>query len=176
MENSRRRWRAGARIGWFVLTGAALLVATQARASNNCPWLNEATASGLLGGAANGTYVVQIGHAPSCTFIEQSGKLLRTLQVSVEMAHDPHPHLLSVVTEACGSSAPLALLAVGNEAVSCAYESRSIRRGRRVVGRVRDRIFVVTLGSSVKNDPVLTPDMLEIKSDTAAAEISGNLF
>lgn len=153
-----------------------MFLATQARASNKCPWLNEATASGLLGGAANGTYVTETGRAPVCTFTERSGDMDRTLQVSVETARDPHSRLLSIVSATCGSKTLLPLQAIGNEAVSCAYDSHTAKRGRHVLGRVRDQIFDITLSSSSKNDPVLTPDMLEMKIETAAAQISGNLF
>ena len=43
-------------------------------------------------------------------------------------------------------------------------------------GRVRDQIFVITLSTSSKRDPVLTPAMLEMKIGTAAEQVAGSLF
>lgn len=176
MGNSHGRRFAESRVAPCVLAGAVLFLAAQARASNSCPWLNGATASGLLGGAANGIYADETGHPKACTFTERSGKLVRTLQVSVESASDPHSRLLSMVSARCGSKAQLPLKGIGNEAVSCAFDSHTVKRGWHVLGRVRDQIFLITLGSSIKNDPVLTPDMLEKKIETAAAQVSGSLF
>lgn len=176
MGNSLGRRPIGCRFGWCVLMGAALFLAAQARAANKCPWLNEATASGLLGGAATGTYIDEAGRPKACTFTERSAKLVRTLQVSVETVRDPHSRLISMVGATCGLQKASPIQAIGNEAVGCAYDSHNVKRGWHVLGRVRDQIFVISLGSSIKNDPVLTPDMTEMKSETAAAQISGNLF
>ncbi len=156
---------------WICLLGAP----TSARAANNCPWLNEATASGLLGGDAVGTYTDASGTQPAiCTFTQQAPGITRTLRLTVEIAPDP-PARLAAAERACGAdTAPLN--AIGNEAVFCAMDDRKGKLGERAVGRVRDQVFIITLNSSAKDDTILTRDVLKMRIYTAAEQISGNLF
>jgi hypothetical protein len=63
------------------------------RVANNCPWMNEATASDLVGGDAVGTFVVGQGHPSVCTFTQQAGSVTRTLQIAVEIADHPHARI-----------------------------------------------------------------------------------
>ena len=158
----------------FALSLLAMPIA--ARAENNCPWMNEATASDLVGGDAIGMYIAEKDKPAVCTFTEQSGKAIRTLQISVEVASDPHQRFLSTAKEGCGSNSPLPLQATGNEAVICAVDSHRKIVGQRAFGRVRDQIFTITLSTSIKDDPTLTPAMLKMKIDTAAEQVSGNLY
>lgn len=175
MGNSRLRF-AGKYFRACTLVGVILLTSGVARAVSHCPWLNDATASALLGGDATGAYIAEKGQPPVCTFTERSAKLMRTLQVSVTIVGHPHAQFLSMVGAACASKALSPVPAIGNEAMSCAIGMRSLKVGRRVVGRVRDQVFVVTLGTSIKSDSAFTPSMLEMKISTAAEQVSGNLF
>jgi hypothetical protein len=68
------------------------------------------------------------------------------------------------------------LKAIGNEALICAADDRKAGMGERIVGRVRDQVFTITIASSVKNDPILTRDILKTRIYTAAEQVSGNLF
>jgi hypothetical protein len=68
------------------------------------------------------------------------------------------------------------LRAIGNEALSCAADDRKGGIGERVVGRVRDQVFTITISSTLKNDPGLNRDVLRSKIYTAAEQVSGNLF
>jgi hypothetical protein len=68
------------------------------------------------------------------------------------------------------------LRAIGNEALICAADEDKKRMGERVVGRVRDQVFTITISTSLKNDPVLTSDELRSRIYTAAEQVSGNLF
>lgn len=146
-----------------------------AHAENNCPWLNEATASDLVGGDAVGTFVAAKNKPSVCTFTQNDGKVTRTLQITVEIATDPHSSYLSTLQADCrSSSAPLK--AIGNEAATCAIDRGKAVMGERVLGRVRDQVFTITLSTSIKDDPVLTPSMLKMKISLAAEQVSGNLF
>jgi hypothetical protein len=164
------------RILSLVAFGICLLAApASARAANSCPWLNEATASGLLGGSAVGTYTEGAGAQPAvCTFTQQTPGITRTLQLTVEIASDP-PARLVTVERACGADAA-PLHAIGNEAIFCAADERKGRLGERAVGRVRDQVFIITLSSSTKDDTILTRDALKTRIYTAAEQIAGNLF
>ena len=167
-------WPSGSLLNVFTLF--LLVMPIAARAENNCPWMNEATASDLVGGGAIGTYIAEKDKSAVCTFTEHSGKAIRTLQISVEVASDPHQRFLSAAKDGCGSNSQMPLQATGNEAVICALNSHRKMVGQRALGRVRDQIFIMTLSTSIKDDPTLTPAMLKMKISTAAEQVAGNLY
>jgi hypothetical protein len=154
----------------------SLIMAATACAENNCPWMNEATASDLVGGGdAVGAFAAAQGKSAVCTFTEHDRKAMRTLQISVELAGDPHASFLSTVQQGCRStSAPLK--AIGNEAVTCTIDRHKAGMGERALGRVRDQVFVVTISTTLKDDPILTSAVLKMKIGTAAEQVAGNLF
>lgn len=145
------------------------------RAANNCPWINEATASGLLGGGANGEFTpAATGQPAVCTFTQQSTEVTRTLRITVELAADPHAQL-GTVAQICGPDvAPVK--AIGNEAMVCAADGRKGATGERIIGRVRDQVFTITIGTTLKSDPILNAYALKSNVLTAAEQVSGNLF
>jgi len=146
-----------------------------AHAANNCAWLNEATASGLLGGDAVGEVTAAVPGQPTvCTFTQMTDGGKRTLRITVEIAADAHTRL-AAVEQGCGADAA-PLKAIGNEALVCAADDRKTGMGERVVGRVRDQVFTITIISTFKNDPILTRDILKTKIYSAAEQVSGNLF
>jgi hypothetical protein len=146
-----------------------------ARADNNCAWLNEATASGLLGGDATGDSHAAAGAQPAvCTFTQQSAGVKRTLRITVEIAADAHARLIAMAQN-CGIDA-FALKAIGNEAMACSADDRKAGPGERVIGRVRDQVFTITIASSLKGDPAFSRDILKTKIYTAAEQVAGNLF
>jgi hypothetical protein len=146
-----------------------------AYAANTCPWLTEATASGLIGADSTGTYVSGAGAQPAvCTFTEKSQNAERTLTITVEIAGDPHARMAAEARSCGDGAAPLN--AIGNEAVYCTADLRRGELGERAVGRVRDQVFTITLSSTMKDDPILTRDALKTRIYTAAEQVSGNLF
>jgi hypothetical protein len=145
-----------------------------AHAANNCAWINETTAGGLLGGDAVGEVSEAAGQPTVCTFTQMTAGVKRTLRVTVEIAADSHARM-SEIALGCGADAA-PLKAIGNEALVCAADDRKAGMGERVVGRVRDQVFTITIGSTLKNDPQLTRDILKSKIYTAAEQVAGNLF
>jgi hypothetical protein len=146
-----------------------------AHADNNCAWLNEATAAGLLGGDAVGDSPAPVAGQPAvCTFTQQSGAVKRTLRIVVEIATDPHARY-SALAQSCGADS-FALKAIGNEALACSADDRKAGPGERVVSRVRDQVFTITISSSLKADPTFSRDVLKAKIYTAAEQVAGNLF
>lgn len=159
----------------LILSLAIIAKPTTAHAENNCPWMNEATASELVGGDAVGAYVAAKDKPSICTFTQQTGNGSRTLQISVEVASDPHGIFLSNLQANCRSnSAPLQ--AIGNEAATCAIDRGKTVIGERALGRVRDQVFTITISTSMKDDSILTPAMLKMKIGSAAEQVAGNLF
>ena len=84
-----------------------------------CPWLNQATAAGVLGGT-----VTQVG----CIFTRGS------LELRIETAKDFESYAATCRSEA------VPLKAIGSGALACRGET-----GEQVVGRVRDRAFLVRI-------------------------------
>jgi hypothetical protein len=163
------------RLGPMLLGACMICMPVGARAANHCAWLNEATASGLLGGEAIGEVTETAAAEPIvCTFIHQDAGVKRTLRVTVELSADPHARL-NAIAQVCGSD-ETPLRAIGNEALSCAADDRKGGIGERVIGRVRDQVFTITISSTLKNDPGLNRDVLRSKIYTAAEQVSGNLF
>ncbi|MBS1805839.1 MAG: hypothetical protein JST28_21060 [Acidobacteria bacterium] len=151
------------------------LSSLSARADNACPWMNEASASGLLGGEAVGSYQAapQTGGAATCTFTQRDDKVTRTLVIQVTTTPDAAEHLRTA-RKICTSD-PLPLQAIGNEATECAANVRG-QSGEQVLGRVRDQLFMIRISSSRKDDPVLTRSALKTMVSSAAELVAGNLF
>jgi hypothetical protein len=174
MENSRFSFTRTA-LRMAMLAAVLIAWARPSKASNDCPWMNEATASGLLGGDAVGAFTDAAAGQPAvCTFTYDGQGAKRTLRITVEVTPDAHARVMAAA-QSCGSAAS-PMKAIGNEAMSCAADDRKGGPGERMMGRVRDQAFTVTIASTLKNDPELTRDALKAKIYTAAEQVSGNLF
>ncbi|MGD0548780.1 MAG: hypothetical protein ABR991_13315 [Terracidiphilus sp.] len=176
MKTVRRDFRLVFRYISPAIIGIGLLVAPNyCRAANNCPWINEATASGLLGGNAVGELTTAgAGGMNYCEFIAQSAGYKRTLRVSVEVAPDTQVKLEALVL-VCGIDA-VRLKAIGNDAFACAAIDQKSGQGERIIGRVRDQLFTIAIFTTLKNDPVLTRETLRVRINAAAELVAGNLF
>lgn len=155
----------------------SLLPSAQAavgQTSAACAWINEATASGLLGGNADVVVSEASGDQPAaCTFTEHGPGITRTLRISVETVADAHTKV-EILKKVCGPDAA-PLRAIGNEATVC-MDRADGGPGERVIGRVRDQVFTITLTSTQQGDAFLTHAMLRAKINAASEQVSGNLF
>jgi hypothetical protein len=150
-------------------------LAANCHAKNDCPWLNEATASGLLGADAVGDFTAaSTGQPAVCTFTQTAANFTRTLRITVEVTPDTHARLQAAV-QTCGKSAE-PMQAIGNEASMCSLENHNASSGEFVAGRVRDQLFTITFTTTLKDDPILTRAALKDKAHIAAEQVSGNLF
>jgi hypothetical protein len=134
----------------------ALLIATACRAEDACPYLNAATAAGVLGGA-----VVSHNSPDLCVFTHDSSEL------RIEVVTAAPPYKLS-----CGAN-PTPLKAIGNEAVACSVEEKNGRVAEQVSGRVRDHVFLVRLFTA---DRSLSRTTLRDKARSIAEQVAGILF
>ncbi|UWZ82795.1 hypothetical protein [Occallatibacter riparius] len=158
----------------IALLAIILGFSTMARAANNCPWLNEATASGILGGDATGLYEpAEAGKPATCTFAQTESGITRQLVIAVEIVAKPHDRLVELMHNCGPMSQPVP--SIGNEALRCAAADGKAH-GERVIGRVRDQIFTISITTTAERDSVLAPHELAMRSLTAAEEVSGNLF
>jgi hypothetical protein len=170
------------------------------QAEENCLWLNAATAGGVLGGAVTVSVTHANPHPPNiqpanvksgtgpmsanpsgssyagntvddsdCAFHRQP-PVVGELRIQVRTMSEPAKAFVAY-TARCGARGT-PLRAIGNEAMVCDL-NRKNSLSEQVVGRVRDRLFVIDL--SVK-DPSITQGVLREKAETSAEIVAGNLF
>lgn len=171
-----RSWRIATSVVWRVAILACVLAGSlTARAANNCPWFNEASASSILDGNAVGQYTpAAAGQLATCRFTETAGGKTRELVITVETATKPHDQLMALRSGCADTSAPLA--SIGNEALQCAMAANDTSHGERVIGRVRDQVFTIAISTTAKQDASLGPHELAMRSIIVAEQVSGNLF
>ena len=121
----------------------------------SCPWLNAATAAGVLGGPVNATF-----SRANCDFIRQDGPVVHSLRIEV-----------GNVAQCSGNATPLR--AIGNEAVACSYDGKNGQLAEQVVGRVRERAFLVRMST---NDRSVRSSVLREKARNIAEQVAGILF
>jgi hypothetical protein len=136
----------------------AIAICAAAAAQERCPWLNAATAGGVLGGEVHVTLT-----PTSCEFVRQYNGRESALRIEVAPVTAPHAQ--------CGSGA-VPVKAIGNEAVACTYTGKRGFAAEQVVGRVRDQNFLVRISS---NDPSLS-QLLRQKARNVAEQVAGILF
>jgi len=157
-----------------LLFGLATLMPIVCHGQTKCPWINEATAGGILGGTVTATANVNDHGDGVCEFSRQQGAVVYQLRVSVSMMTDIARQFPTYLAQCAPKSAPLR--AIGNEAVTCSVEGNADGYAEQVVGRVRDQAFVVTVSSSVQNDPSMTQEMRREKAHLVAEQVAGILF
>ena len=124
-----------------------------------CPWLNAATAAGVLGGETR-TAVT----ATSCEFEHRAGNHEIRLRIEVKPSSASH--------EQCPpGGAPLK--GIGNEATACSYRGKPGWIAEQVTGRVRDRAFLVRIAT---DDRSRSPQGLREQARNIAEEVAGILY
>lgn len=141
----------------FVTFAALTLV----RAEQICPWLNSATASGVLGGSVTTT----VTQSTTCEFVRK-GAVTYTLRIEVTNTAD----FKSWLTQ-CGPKAT-AVRGIGKQAVACDLTNDS-QVSAQILSRVRDRAFLVRVTANKPSAP-LQP--LRDQAHSVADQVSGNLF
>jgi len=158
----------------LLLLGLAWLVPTVCHAQAKCPWINETTARGVLGGPVTLTAKVSDHGDGVCEFSRQEGAVVHRLRISVNIMADIPKQFPMYLAQCPPKSTPLR--AVGNEAVMCSVRETGDQSTERVVGRVRDQAFVVSVVSSVPEDPSMTQQMRREKANLVAEQVAGILF
>jgi len=167
----------GPKKAWLKWTLLASLIFVSARGKaeeGHCAWLNDATASGVL----NGPVTLDLETAPDdatiCVFTNlKTAKDYSALRIMVQPLADATKAVRSHESQ-CTSPA-VALKAIGNEAVSCSADV-GYSRGEQVIGRVRDRLFSVSVSSTMAQDPLMTRELLQDKAKMIAEQVAGALF
>jgi len=150
-----------------------LAVPAAGAATQPCPWLNAATAAGVLEGpvTVSVTYFDQENTDAACEFTAKGDHTVRKLRIEVQtmkdFAHD-FPRYLAK----CGQDAK-PLRAIGNEAILCTMSRKTNQVAEQVVSRVRERAFIVDV---LSNDPAAKPDAIRDKTRKIAEQVAGFLF
>ena len=108
----------------LVFLALSLCAPALCAASENCPWLNAATAAGALKGSVTFTVTHPAADKTdaTCEFVHREGAVLSKLQIEVETMKDPSREFVSY-TAKCGRNAT-PLRAIGNEALLCSLRRR----------------------------------------------------
>ena len=156
----------------FVIAALSALSPALCRAKAKCPWLNAATAEGLLGGK------VQMNITPptaqgdtTCEFSSQQDATVSILRIEVHTMEVPSKEFASYLSQCSGTTLPLK--AIGNEAVQCVLKGGSTPGEEQIIGRVRDRVFLL---STRRNAPWFSKGGLREDTRNIAEQISGSLF
>ena len=152
----------------------AICHAQAPRALTKCPWLNEATARGILGGDVTLLVKLDDQGAGVCKFTRQQGAATHELHISVDLMTDI-PKQFPTHLAQCPPKSP-ALPATGNEAVTCTTHTKENHYAELVVGRVRNQAFAVSLSSTTQDDPSMTQKERREKTNLIAEQVAGILF
>ncbi len=143
--------------------------------NTGCPWLNVATATGVLRSTGNSPMAsLAEGGEPACRFTYRDKTASRELKITVEEVKDVH-QAMAAYQARCGAGVT-PLRAIGNEAVTCAVDSKGKSYGQQVIGVVRNQIFTVTLSTSARKDPAMPREALKEKSRDISEQVAGALF
>lgn len=152
----------------------ALVSAPRGFAQAQCPWLNAATAGGLLGGD-----VQTVVSAPNtlgdvnCDFTRNPGPAASMLKIDVHTMTNPSKDFGAYLAQCGGPTQPLK--AIGNEAVQC-FSSSNAKGEERIIGRVRDRAFIISLKASPPYRTSSSKAELSDEARNLAEQVAGALF
>ena len=171
-----------------------MIVPVECSAEVRCPWLNAATASGVLGGDVQMTVTAPVDPGAgkgvgtamypdqvrmdrfdvSCDFSRKVDSGVSSLRIVVKTMSDPTKDF-GMFLALCGGT-KVALKAIGNEAVQCVMKSNSGLAPEQVIARVRDRAFVLTISREAVNAVVAQGDELSDDARNVAEQVAGSLF
>jgi hypothetical protein len=179
-----------------ILLAVFLFVPALCQAEDSCLWLNAATASGVLGGAVTATVSrasasLSNTHTPNaksstglasvklssgvddskCIFLRQPEPAAGELHIDVRTMSEPGEEFAAYAA-LCGPHAS-PLKAIGNQAAVCTLDGKAGQFSEQVVGRVRERAFIIRLSIS---DTSTTRSSLREKARRLAEQVAGNLF
>lgn len=156
------------------IVAVALLCAPAANAATQiCPWLNAATAAGILEGSVTVSVSYSDQHKTDgvCEFTHKADHAVRTLRIEVDSMTDRTQEFPRYFAR-CGEDAK-PVKAIGNEAAACSSTGTKNQIAEQVVSRVRDRAFVVGVSST---GSALKRDVIRDKAQKVAQQVAGILF
>jgi len=186
------------RVLWCVIsawvTAVWLFVAIPCSAESRCPWLNAATAAGVLGGEVQMTVSQPVDPGPvkgvgtamypdqlrmdrfdvTCEFHRKTDSADYSLHIVVKTMNDFSKEFPAFLAQCTGTTT--ALRGIGNEAVQCAMKNDSDMLHEQVIARVRDRAFVLTISRARGPQAAADGNPLSNETRNTAEQIAGSLF
>ena len=139
-------------------------------AQTQCPWMNAATAGGFLGGDVQMAVTGFTADGDATCQFTRGGTLLR---IAVHTMPDISKEFPGYLAQ-CGTKA-VSLKGIGNLAVQCFNKSEEL-----IVGRVRERAFVITIKAQWAAQPPTTPtktrNPISDDSENIAEQVTGSMF
>ena len=196
-KNEGNTMSRATRLAVVALVSAGALFASQscagqAGAQAKCPWLNAATAAGVLGGDVQMAVSTPVEPGPvkgvgtamysdqvrmdrfdvACEFTRKVDAGTDTLSITVKTMSDQAKEFPSFIARCSGPTVPLR--GIGNEAVQCVMKNTSGTAQQQVIARVRDRAFVLTISRPATE--VVAGDALRDDTRNTAEQIAGSIF
>jgi hypothetical protein len=148
----------------------SVLAPAPCHADVRCLWLNAATAEGVLGGTVqmSVTPLTLQGDA-TCEFSRKQDSGVSMLRIAIHTMDAPSKDFAFYLSQCSGTTIPLK--AIGNEAVQCVLKDSSTTGEEQVIGRVRERAFILTIRRNVAISSGLSEETRNI-----AEQVAGSLF
>jgi hypothetical protein len=157
--------------GYILLLGMALVPAL-CHAEGVCTWINRATATDSPDVEIRDAQTAVADGGSRCIFSYSEGGSAYNVQITVRIIDSDQE---SMRPEAPCTSAKTPLTGIGNEAVLCSADVRH-NRGEQVIGRVRDKMFLVVVSSREGRDSPVTRKALSDRATLIAEQVAGNLL
>jgi hypothetical protein len=166
-----RRWTASI----VVVIASAFVSPMQCRAQIQCPWLNAATAAGVLGGEvqASTTALTPQGDT-TCDFKRTQQSVVFALKIAVHTMVLPSKDFAAYLAQCSGT--PVPLKAIGNEAFQCVPSKYSNIGEEQIIGRVRDRAFIIDIKRGSARQSTSPQNGLSEEARNIAEQVAGALF
>lgn len=167
------------KLKWFALALMTIIGSTipapYCFAQTQCPWLNAATAGGVLGGEvqASITNATTLGDA-TCHFTRKQDSANLSITIDVHTMALPSKDFPTFTSQCGGTLSPLK--AIGNEAFQCVSKNTSASGEEQVIGRVRDRAFILTVNANATKQPTPARTSLTPETRNLAEQVAGSLF
>lgn len=151
-----------------------ILAAMACRGQTICPWMNQATASGLIATPMDAPQMQGTFPNITCVYTSTPAAEITTLTIQVAQMAKVSSEFSGYMAKCSGGK--VLLKAIGNEAEMCPVDGLPRTRAEIVVGRVRDRAFVVTLSRTGRLKAPIQRDTMESQTHAVAEQIAGFLF
>ncbi|MBB5342727.1 hypothetical protein HDF10_000677 [Edaphobacter lichenicola] len=144
-------------------------------AQTQCPWLNAATAAGVLGGEVQATATALTPQGDTtCDFKRTQQASVFELKIAVHTMALPSRDFAAYLAQCSGT--PVPLKAIGNEAFQCVPSNNSDNGGEQIIGRVRDRAFVIDIRRGSARQSTSPQNGLSEEARNIAEQVAGALF
>jgi hypothetical protein len=153
-----------------ILTLGMLLSAALCKAQGLCPWINTATVVDAPDPTVSEVQSSVANDGDTCVFHFRKADSVYSVQIAIHAAAGNGRDMAA--DEAQCKSDKVTLAHIGNEAILCSTGAHA----ERAIGRVRDKIFVITIDAKGEHGSAGTAKPLRDMASLFAGQVAGNLF